>query len=284
MHCPQGGKQFMPYRNAPYYVLFVLAVIVVGFWPSYFTQWTNVPWQFHAHGIAATLWVTMVLVQSWTVHRGQLPLHRAIGKTSLFLFPFLMAGFAGIIDVTAKGYVANDSPVRVMFGGSFLIGMALAMAAYVTFFYRALKYRRKVWVHSGYMLATPLFLFESPFSRILNMVLPGFTVRGPEDFGRIMTSIEFSMGLELFFILLVCWKFRNGAQPFMVAAGFIVAQMITMLLLNDWAALKPILFLIAQTPSSLVWLTGFAIGVLTAWAGWTEGTRRARPAAPVLTG
>ena len=171
----------MPYRNAPYYVLFVLAVIVVGFWPSYFTQWTNVPWQFHAHGIAATLWVTMVLVQSWTVHHGQLPLHRAIGRTSLLLFPFLMAGFAGIIDVTAKGFVANDNPVRVMFGGSFLIGMALAMAAYVTFFYRALKYRRKVWVHSGYMLATPLILFESPFSRLMTMVLPALPAESPRS-------------------------------------------------------------------------------------------------------
>lgn len=267
----------MPYRNAPYYVLFVLAVIGVGFWPSYFAQWTDVPWQFHAHGVAATLWVTLVLAQSWTAHHKQFEIHRAAGKASLFLFPFLMAGFAGIIDVTGKGYVAANDPVRVMFGGSFLIGMAIAMAAYVTFFYRALKHRRKVWLHSGYMLVTPLFLFESPFSRIVNMFVPYFTVRGPQDFGRILTSIEASMALELLFILLVCFKYRNKALPFMVAAGFIVAQMITMLLLGDWPALVPFLVLLGRSPSILVWATGFAIGVLTSWAGWNAGKRRGMP-------
>jgi len=270
----------MPYRNAPYYVLFVLAVIAVGFWPSYFAKWTEVPWQFHAHGIAATLWVSMVLFQSIAVHKDQFPIHRAVGKASLFLFPFLIAGFAGIIDVTAKGYVAANDPTRVMFGGSFLIGMAIAIAAYVTFYYRALKHRRKVWLHSGYMLLTPLFLFESPFSRIvLNMNLPGFTIRGPADFWMIMASIEWSMALELMFILAVCWKYRNKALPFMVAAGFIVAQMITMLLLGDWSVLKPILFLLSTVPSVGVWLGGFAIGALTAWAGWNRGKQR--PTVPI---
>ena len=99
------------------------------------------------------------------MHKEQLPLHRAVGKSSLFLFPFLIGGLAAIIDVTAKGFVSGDDPTRQMFGGQFLIGLALAIAAYVALYYRALKHRRKVWLHSGYMLATPLILFESPFSR-----------------------------------------------------------------------------------------------------------------------
>src|SRR5438128_5845836 len=90
----------MPYAKAPYYVLDVIAVIVAGFWPSYFSVWGTVPWQFHAHGIAASLWVTTVAAQSWTAHRKpQLPLHRAVGKSSLFLFPFLIGGLCAIIDV-----------------------------------------------------------------------------------------------------------------------------------------------------------------------------------------
>src|SRR4051794_6242744 len=131
----------MPYPRAPYYVLAVIAVIAAGFWPSYFSVWTKVPWQFHAHGVAASTWVTMVLAQSWTAHRKpQLPLHRAVGKSSLFLFPFLIAGLAAIIDRTGKGFVAADDPVRLMLGGSFLIGLAVAIAAYVTVYFRALKY------------------------------------------------------------------------------------------------------------------------------------------------
>jgi hypothetical protein len=259
-------------------VLLTLVVIVVGFWPSYFAKWNEVPWQFHAHGVAATLWVTMVLFQSVIVHKDQLPLHRAVGKSSLILFPFLIAGFAGIIDVTAKGYVAANDPTRVMFGGSFFIGMAIAIAAYLTFYYRALKHRRKVWLHSGYMLVTPLFLFESPFSRILlNLELPGFTIRGPQDFWMILASIELCMALELLFIAVICWKYRNRALPFMVAAGFIVAQMVTMGFLGEWAVFEPFLVLIARTPSTLVWSMGFLAGALVAFAGWNAGKRPAVP-------
>src|SRR5215212_431760 len=120
----------MPYRRAPYYILAVIAVILAGFWPSYFGKWDSAPWQFHAHGIAASLWVLMVLAQSWTVHKEQLPLHRAVGKSSLLLFPFLIGGLAAIIDLTGKGFVSGDGVTRQLYGASFLIGLALAIAAY----------------------------------------------------------------------------------------------------------------------------------------------------------
>ena len=265
----------MPYRHAPYYVLFVIAVIVAGFWPSYFGASGPIPWQFHAHGIAASLWVLMVLVQSWTVHKAQLPLHRAVGKSSLILFPFLIGGLAAIIDLTGKGFVAGDSPSRVTYGGQFLIGLALAIAAYVVLYYRALKFRRKVWVHSGYMLATPLILFESPFSRLMAGFVPGLTIRGPQDFDRIIPSIEWAMSIELAVIAVLWWRFRDKANPFLVAGSFIVAQMLTMGLMSDNAVLERLLVGIGNVPSAAVVMTGFAIGAATSWAGWQAGKRPA---------
>jgi len=271
----------MPYRNAPYYILFCIAVIAAGFWPSYFAKWSSVPWQFHAHGIAASIWVTMVFAQSWTAHHKQFPLHRAVGKSSLFLFPFLIGGLSAIIDLTAKGYVAANDPVRMMFGGQFLIGMTLAIAAYVTVYYRALKFRRKVWIHSGYMLTTPLILFESPFSRLLGMYVPGFIIRGPDDLHLIMPSIIWSMALSLAFIAAIWFNYRERATPFLVAGGFIVAQMLTMGLLSDNAMLEALLTMLGNVPSAAVVMTGFAIGALTSWAGWNAGKRPAVPVAAV---
>jgi hypothetical protein len=268
----------MPYKNAPYYVLVCIAVIAAGFWPSYFGVWSTVPWQFHAHGVAASIWVTMVLMQSWTVHKQQLPIHRAVGKSSLFLFPFLIGGLTAIIDLTGKGFVAGDGPSRVEYGGQFLIGLALAIAAYVVLYYRALKYRRKVWVHSGYMLATPLILFESPFSRLMAGFVPGLTIRGPEDFDRIIPSIEWAMAVELAIIAVLWWRFRDRASPFLVAAVFIAAQMLTMGLMHDNAVLEGLLVAIGNVPSAAVVLTGFAIGAATSWAGWQAGKRPAVPA------
>jgi len=263
----------MPYRHAPYYVLAVIGVIIAGFWPSYFSKGVDVPWQFHAHGVAASLWVLMVLAQSITVHKSQLPLHRAVGKSSLFLFPFLIGGLAAIIDLTGKGFVSGNDPVRTLFGGQFLVGLALAIAAYVLLYYRALKYRRKVWLHSGYMLATPLILFESPFSRLMGHFIPAFAIRGLQDFSHLIPSIEWAMAASLLFIAAVWLKYRDKANPFLVAGCFIVAQMLTMGLMADNALLERVLTIIGTVPSAAVVLTGFTIGGLTSWAGWNAGKR-----------
>ena len=267
----------MPYRFASYYVIVCIAVILAGFWQSYFSVWGEVPWQFHAHGVAASVWVLMVLAQSWTPHHGQLAIHRVVGKSSLLLFPFLIGGLFGIIDLTAKGFVSGDGLSRVMFGGQFLIGLALAVAGYVTLYYRALKHRRKVWVHSGYMLATPLILLESPLSRVFTTWVPGLTIQGPQDFGRLMPVIVLAMAVELVVIVAIWFAYRDKARPFLVAGVFIVAQMLTMGLLSDNALLEGLLLLIAPVPSAIVVLSGMAVGAATSWAGWQAGKRSVVP-------
>jgi hypothetical protein len=269
----------MPYPRAFYYMLGVIAVILIGFWPSYFAAGTAVPWQFHAHGMAASLWVLTVTAQSWTAHRkAQLPLHRAIGMASLFLFPFLIAGLAAIISLQSKNWIAGD-PVHLLYGPGFLVGTMVAMAAYVTVYFRALKYRRKVWVHAGYMLSTPLILFESPFSRAASFVFPPFHVNGPAEFPKIMASIEWSMAIELAIIALIWWNVRERAKPFLVTAGFIVVEMLAMGLASEFEALKRFDTFLGHVPSATIVLTGFAIGAMTSWAGWNAGKRPTVPIA-----
>jgi hypothetical protein len=262
----------MPYRNAFYYMLACIGIILVGFWPTYFAVSSTVPWQFHAHGMAAGLWVLMVTAQSWTAqHKNQLALHRAVGKASLFLFPFLIGGLAAIISRQGQDYVAGD-PVNLLDGPGFLIGTVIAMAAYVTVFYRALKYRRKVWVHAGYMLSTPLILFESPFSRAMGILIPGrFGVAGPADFPHIMETIIISCAIELVIIAVIWWRVRDRAQPFLVTGGFIVVEAVSMVYASRFDALRQLDVVIGHTPGPMIWALGFAIGAATSWLGWQAG-------------
>nr|WP_299850227.1 hypothetical protein [Sphingomonas bacterium] len=83
------------------------------------------------------------------------------------------------------------------------------------------------------------------------------------------------MALELVVIAAIWLAYRGKARPFLVAGGFIVAQMVTMGLLNDLPVLKVMLTMIGNAPSAVVWLTGLAIGALTSWAGWQAGKRPA---------
>jgi hypothetical protein len=266
----------MPYRNAPYYVAAVIAVILLGFWPSYWSVLGESRWQFHLHGAVASVWVLMVLFQSWAVHKSQLPLHRATGMASLFLFPLLIGGLMGIIDVTAKNYVigdARENPVTMMLGPSFLAGLVAAVAAYLTLYFLALKNRRKVWPHAGYMLGTPIILFESPFSRVLNLVMPGFTIRGPEDFDRILPSIHASNALMLAFCLAVYWRVGPKARPFLVTGGFVALQMVLMGTMNEVGWVKSALLAVGTVPSAAMVLIGILLGAAASLFGWQAGKR-----------
>jgi hypothetical protein len=268
----------MPYPRAPYYMVGVIAVILVGFWPTYFAVADTVPWQFHAHGMAASLWVLLVMLQSWTAHRKtQLPLHRAVGQASLFLFPFLIAGLAAIIDRQSRDFLENE-PFNLAYGPGTMVATMTAMAAYVTVYYRALKYRRKVWVHAGYMLSTPLILFESPFGRIMGLYVPYFQVKNPADFSPVLASIEWSMALELAIIAIIWWRVRDRANPFLVTAGFIVVEMLAIGFSNYFPVVRQADVFIGHIPHAAIVLTGFAIGAATSWAGWNAGKRPTVPA------
>src|SRR5205085_10520042 len=138
---------------------------------------------------------------------------------------------------------------------------------YVTVSYRALKSRRQVWVHAGYMLSTPLILFESPFSRVLGLYVPRFNVNGPADFPHVMASIQWSCAIELAIIAIIWGRVGERAKPFLVTAGFIAVEMLAMGFASKVDALKQFDTLIGHLPALPIVLTGFAIGAATSWAG-----------------
>lgn len=268
----------MPYRHAHWWVTGVLGVILLGFWASYFSTAREAPAAFHFHGISATIWTLLVAAQSWLAHNKRLPLHRQLGMASLFLFPFLMMGFAAIIDYSAKKFVSGQPGAVTIFAAPFFVGMVLAMAAYVTVFYGALKHRRKVWLHAGYMLATPLILFESPFSRVLPLFIPYYEINSFEDLPVLMDSILTGIGIELAVCAYLLWKYRAKAMPFAVAGAFILVQGLGMRFSFGIETLEALMRVMGAWPSEAVLLGGFAIGAATSWLGWQAGKR------PLVTG
>ncbi len=272
----------MPYPRARFWVAIVIAITLIGFWPTYFSVLGQGPWQFHAHGVAAGLWIVMVAAQGWTAQHRWFGVHGAIGKASLVLFPFLIGGLAAIIDLTGKSYVAGGDPVRTLLGGSFLIGLVIAVAAYLVLFHNALRHRRRTWLHAGYMLATPLILWESPFSRVLNMVVPALQIAGPQDFGRILPAILLADLSAFVFCLLVRWRVGARAQPFLIAAGFIAAQMFAMAFMGNLPPVLMVLTTIGRMPSAAVVGIGFFAGALASWSGWRAGGRKMQSARKVV--
>ncbi len=141
------------------------------------------------------------------------------------MFPFLILGFMMITNVSAARYVAPDAGAGIqLLGPSFGIGMGIAIAAYLTLFYLALKHRHNLKLHAGYVLVTPLILFESPFSRIIGDYLPWTNVIGSEGPRQVLDTIFISDGLAIVFALALWTRNRKHGAPWLVAAGFMGLQ------------------------------------------------------------
>lgn len=261
----------MPYRYAPFFVGFVLLVIMTGFWASYFGASDPIPLAFHVHAISSMTWLVLLIVQQVVMQRRAIELHRWLGRASFALFPFLIFGFVMIINLTAGNYAAGDGPVTMALGPSFGIGMGIAIIGYLTLFYLALKHRRNVKLHAGYMLATPLILFESPFSRVMGEYLPWMNVIGSDFPQTILDTIAISDAMVGVFALVLWARNRKHGAPWLITAGFVLLQAVVMWFAPFVPAITAGFAAYAAIPEGVTLALGIAAGAVTAWLGWEAG-------------
>lgn len=267
----------MPYRYAPYFVGFVLLVIMTGFWASYFAAQRAVPLAFHVHAISSMMWLTLLIVQQVAVQRRAMELHRILGKASFVLFPFMIFGFMMIINRAAQRFAVREDAEIAALGPAFGVGMGIAIAAYLTLFFLALKHRRNVKLHAGYMLATPLILFESPFSRVMGNFLPWMNVIGSDYPHAILDTIAISDTLVAVFALVLWARNRKHGAPWLVAAGFTALQGVVMWFAPFVPAITAGFAAYAALPHALTLALGIAAGGAVAWLGWEAGKIPAQP-------
>jgi hypothetical protein len=267
----------MPYPKANYFVGFVLLVIIVGFWSSYFVPVSEVPLAFHVHAITATSWVLLLMFQIWAIHGGRITAHRIAGKLSLILFPFLIVGFVMIINVSAASFAADQNPAARYLGPSFALSMLFAIFAYLVLYYQALRTRRNVVLHAGYMLTTPLVLFESPFSRIVTDHLQFLIFTDSTFPQRLLDAIVISMAMAIAFALVMYLRDRKGGVPFLVAAILMLLQAISMYEGTNIDWVRQAFAAYAGYPPAATITAGFMAGVAVSWLGWRLPLTRSVP-------
>lgn len=272
----------MPYRHAHYFVGFVLLVILAGFWASYWAPIATVPIAFHVHAAAAMSWLFLLIVQSLSIQRRANALHKQLGLASLALFPFLILGLVMIVDVAARRFNSAESAAVLHLSPSFGIGTGIAIAAYLTLFYQALKNRRNVKLHAGYMLATPVILFESPFSRVMGDYLPWMDVIGSPMPQAILDTIALSNAISFLFAIVMYLRNRMHGAPWLVAAGFVALQAVVMWFAPFVPGLGTLFGIYAQIPFAVAATCGIAAGGLAGWLGWRAGAAPSRPAAVAM--
>lgn len=258
----------MPYRHAHYYLLLLIALTVLAFWPSYFATLVTATMAAHIHGFTASLWIALLAAQSWTIHHGHNALHRTVGSASLAIFPFFLASNLLIVQSMSWRFATGDNPFSAAHGARLAMLDFVATAAVAFLYWSGLRWRRKVHLHSRYLLATVFFLLAPVFARIFGLYVPGLKL-APPDFANLPLNVEIVTVATLLLAVALAWKAPKHGRPWLIAAGFLAVQLIMFVTIGASEAWENVVRAIASLSPPLVFTAGLAAGALLSWLGWT---------------
>src|SRR4029450_5287858 len=80
------------FHTSHFYFSIALLVTVGAFWPSFLSKLGSTDKAHLMHGMTATLWMTVPIIQSWLISHKRFKLHRRLGWVTLVvLAPLLVA-------------------------------------------------------------------------------------------------------------------------------------------------------------------------------------------------
>ena len=264
----------MPYRRAYMFVLALLALTFVAFWPTYLSDLPNANPAHHWHAGSSVLWTLLAALQSWTIHHDRWALHRTAGLAVFLLFPFFLVAGLWVIHVETTTLAAGVRDPQNLDIAQFGFFDPLANLGFAILFWGGLRYRYKVQLHARYMLGTVMFVVAPVFWRLLENYVPAFSADSAFDMAFALGNLG---ALAIAFTLY--WHAPKHGRPWLLIAGIIAAQTILFLTVGKLPGWAPIFASVSQINLPLLLVLTGIVSLGIAWHGWIAGARPIEPRA-----
>lgn len=213
------------YAYAWLYFLLAMAVIIAGFFPSFFNNLQQTDLLHHIHGISATAWLLLLVIQPLLYSRRQMAVHRKLGKLSFVLVPLLLFGGFKMVQLMIRRQA--EYPPMEAFRLSFIDVVTMIM--FVFFYVMAIYHRSTTALHARYMAATVILLIPPGLTRLL-LRMPGI-----DSFTKGL-NINFILIEIALLLLLLDDKKRDGtfSRPYLIVTAVIVFLHATLPFARHW--------------------------------------------------
>ena len=215
---------------------FTMAMLV-AFWPSYFSRLAEQPSSHHhAHGIAMSLWLVLLVAQASLMRSGNRALHRRLGLLSYLLVPVIV-----VVTLRFVHYTVQEGPAELgAYGLFFLALVVVTLVGFVTLYALAMLNRAQPAVHARYMVATIFPLFPPVTDRLFGRFMPSIIDSMPRIGGApIIQCAGFAIA-DVILVGLAIWDWQtNGRRVFAIALAVVVAAQAAILTLHNfgfWSA------------------------------------------------
>ncbi|MFZ6780482.1 hypothetical protein ACO0LD_26930 [Undibacterium sp. Ji83W] len=221
--------------RSPVYFAALFLLVLIGFYPSYFGRLAQLDFKHHFHGMVATVWMLMLVLQSWLATHRRLDIHRTIGKLSMVIAPLFI--ISGILIMQVM--LSSKNGFSKAFGSRLAFVDITTMMGFATAYCLAIHYRRTRALHSRWMACTALLAFPPAAARIFGNFIPGIN-SFPASFhaGYFLTDI--------ILLGLIAHDLRLGKYktPFWMVLGIMILQQLSFIVLPhipQWQAVTDFL-------------------------------------------
>ncbi len=214
------------YRNAYIYFSLVLLVAVVGFFPSYFARLRDTDAVHHFHGILASVWIVILVTQSWLMRQGMISAHRTVGKISLLVAPLFVISGILVLHVMLTN---NDESSRA-FGGRLAFINLLTMCYFSAAYSLAIYYRRKTPLHARYMASTAILVLPPALVRVLGTFVPRI-----DSFEAALHTSYFICEAIVAMLLLDDYRKGSVRAPYVFLLSFLVLEQLSFIASPSWS-------------------------------------------------
>lgn len=149
------------FPKAHLWLLIPFVLTILGFYFSYWSKLTEVPFRHHGHGITATFWYVLLVIQPYVYNRMSLKLHRKIGFIGLFLAGGVVFSALQVIPYN----IVSGLTDYLKYGLSFfdfiaLIGFSLSVIM-------AMIQSKSKDKHARWMISTAFWALQPAVSRLI---------------------------------------------------------------------------------------------------------------------
>lgn len=215
----------MIYRNAYLYFSLALMVILIGFFPSYFSRLSATDGAHHIHGISATLWMILLIVQPWLYRSGRMKWHRILGRSTFVLVPLIF--FSGLNMIYLMLENQEHYPPLIPYQLAFIDFTVLPL--FTLFYLLAIINRNNIHLHARYMVCTIIGPLIPALTRML------FMIPFIDDFTKSL-NVSYVI-MELVLVILLIDDKRTGKIhfPYMLALVVFLIDHLLMNIAYQWA-------------------------------------------------
>jgi hypothetical protein len=211
------GKSRPSYAYAHWYMLAAFAVVVAGFWPTFYQPLTGGTTLRNVHGVTSTLWYMALVLQPWLVTNGYVRWHKRVAVVVIALLPVLCISAL----MTTRLMLQTSGiplPVRPLIA---YLDITL-VTLFVVLFGLGLLNRRTPAAHKRYMVSTALLGFPPALTRFISRTF----ALDP------LIAIHFSFFIvELILLTLIVVDWRRGERRRWAYPAALVTHVVIQLLM-----------------------------------------------------